>query len=188
MNKQNGIREVLRNNPIVPVVNISNPNEVKNIIDNLISKNISCIEITLRNESAFDCIDAAIKQKPDGFSVGAGTITNPDQLYKCETLNVDFVVSPGFSNALADAFNRCSTPFLPGVMTPSEIIQAKAYGWNTLKLFPANLAGGIEALNTYKNVFSVIQFCPTGGLNETNYTKFLELENVICVGGSWIMK
>jgi 2-dehydro-3-deoxyphosphogluconate aldolase/(4S)-4-hydroxy-2-oxoglutarate aldolase len=79
-------------------------------------------------------------------------------------------------------------PFIPGASTPSEIMQALEYGCDTLKFFPANLFGGIKALKTYGNVFPQVKFCPTGGVNESTFEEYLDLDNVISVGGSWMTK
>ena len=73
-------------------------------------------------------------------------------------------------------------------MTPSEIIQALNLGCDTLKFFPANVAGGVKALKTYLQVFPELKFCPTGGISKENYLEYLSLENVISVGGSWVQK
>jgi 2-dehydro-3-deoxyphosphogluconate aldolase/(4S)-4-hydroxy-2-oxoglutarate aldolase len=102
-------------------------------------------------------------------------------------MGVDFLVSPGLSPDLAAAFLKSKTPFIPGVATPSDIITAQAYGFDTLKFFPANLFGGLGALKAYGQVFPAVKFCPTGGINDTNYKDFLALNNVIAVGGSWLV-
>ena len=61
-------------------------------------------------------------------------------------------------------------------------------GLSFFKFFPANLFGGIPALKTYQLIFPNVSFCPTGGIDEESYLEYLELENVLSVGGSWMMK
>ena len=188
MSKQFNIREVLRNHSIIPVVNITDIDSVESIIEILTKQSINCIEITLRSEIAFEAIEKAMLIKPSGFQIGVGTIVNAEQVAKCKALDVDFMVSPGVSQEIADAFEKAKIPFLPGVMTPSDIISGIEKSWDTFKLFPFNLAGGITALKTYGNVFEQIKFCPTGGIGESNYQECLDLDNVISVGGSWVIK
>ena len=187
MNNQFDIRAILADHPVVPVVNITDVKHVDEIIQSLIAKDIHCIEITLRSEAAMDAIARAIKIAPRDFKVGVGTVVSPQQVRDCARLRADFLVSPGLSERLQVAFESAHIPFLPGVMTPSEIITAGSYGYDTLKLFPFNLAGGIKALKTYGNVFPNVKFCPTGGLNADNYQEAADLPNVICVGGSWVL-
>ena len=162
MEKQFGIRRILHQNPIIPVVNITSVNDVEVILDRLIQKNISCIEITLRSEVALNAVDKAIKIKPEGFQIGVGTVISADQVTDCIARKVDFMVSPGISDPLALAFEKSHIPFLPGVMTASEIISATGRGWDTFKLFPFNVAGGINALKSYTPLFPSVKFCPTG--------------------------
>jgi 2-dehydro-3-deoxyphosphogluconate aldolase/(4S)-4-hydroxy-2-oxoglutarate aldolase len=95
---------------------------------------------------------------------------------------------PGVQKDLLGVLNELNIPFLPGVMTPSDIMGALRLGWDTLKFFPAHIAGGIDALKTYSQVFPQVKFCPTGGINYDNHLEFLSLDNVISVGGSWIQK
>jgi 2-dehydro-3-deoxyphosphogluconate aldolase/(4S)-4-hydroxy-2-oxoglutarate aldolase len=120
--------------------------------------------------------------------VGVGTVINSGQLHKCTELNVDFIVSPGLTTDLAKELFESKIAYLPGAITPSEIIAGQEMGVQVFKFFPANLFGGLETLKAYESVFKGIKFCPTGGINETNYNDFLKLENVISVGGTWVLK
>ena len=184
---QNNILKTLKGNEIIPVVTFNDVKEVELVVDKLIKKNISCIEITLRNEFALDCIRQCIKIAPEGFKIGVGTITNYTQIQKCKELNVDFMVSPGSNVELIEEMYKSEISFIPGVMTPSEIITAINLNCLFLKLFPFNIAGGENALVNYSKVFPKVKFCPTGGLNAENYSKILSLDNVLAVGGSWII-
>lgn len=187
-NNQNNIREVLVKNPIIPVVTLHSVEESDRIAEKLLKEGVRCMEVTLRTEKAMDCIAHLQKKWGKQIAVGVGTLMRPEQVDEVESLGVQFLVSPGLSSDLVDRFNTAKTPFLPGVSTPSEIISALSYGFNTLKFFPANLFGGMAALKTYAQVFPEVRFCPTGGINEENYRDFLYLPNVISVGGSWVVK
>lgn len=185
---QNNIRELLLDHPIIPVVKIESLAEVIPCINDLISKNIHCIEITLRTKCAIDAIKKAKKHFGNQFAVGVGTVINKTQISAVIDANVDFIVLPGVFPELKEPLEKSNIPFLPGVMTASEIMQGASYGWNTFKLFPANLVGGINGIKTYAKVFPEIKFCPTSGVNKQNYLEFLAEESVISVGGSWLIE
>ncbi len=187
MDKQFGVHTLLKENPIVPVASISEVSQVDQVLSDLSAKGVRCIEITLRSESAFEVLERAIRIKEAHFKVGVGTIVNTNQIARCKALNVDFMVSPGLTPELARAFDQAGIPFLPGVMTPSEIIAGMGYGLSTFKLFPFNLAGGIKAIKTYGSVFPEVKFCPTGGLTEELAQECLKLPNVVAAGGSWLL-
>src|SRR5262249_62069345 len=97
-----------------------------------------------------------------------------------------FGVSPGLTPALVEAARASSLPLLPGVMTPSDVIAARAAGFRELKLFPAQQAGGVGMLKALAGPFPDVTFCPTGGITVANAAEFLALDNVACVGGSWL--
>lgn len=185
---QNNIEAILQANAIIPVVTIQNEGEIDSIYQMLSSKGIRCIEITLRTEYAFEAIAEYKKRYGSEFKVGVGTVISEGQVNKCIELNVDFIVSPGLTENLAKVLRASKIPFLPGAVTPSEIISGQELGVKYFKFFPANLFGGLETLKAYASVFKGVKFCPTGGVNESNYQDFLKLENVVSVGGTWVLK
>jgi 2-dehydro-3-deoxyphosphogluconate aldolase/(4S)-4-hydroxy-2-oxoglutarate aldolase len=71
-------------------------------------------------------------------------------------------------------------------MTPTELIAARSAGFNVLKLFPAEQAGGISMLRALGAPFPDVLFCPTGGITRATAPEYLALSNVVCVGGSWV--
>jgi 2-dehydro-3-deoxyphosphogluconate aldolase/(4S)-4-hydroxy-2-oxoglutarate aldolase len=183
---QNNIRAILSKHPLIPVVTFHSVDEVNPILENLLSKNIHCIEITLRTPIAFDAIQHAITQYGDKVDVGIGTIINKEQIQKAKELNVQFMVSPGLNPAIFDALENSKIAFIPGVATPSEIMVGLSQGWDTFKFFPANLFGGKDAIKAYGQLFPDVKFCPTGGINKDTFQEYLDMRNVISVGGSWM--
>lgn len=185
---QNGIEAILSKHKLVPVVTINQLEEVDDIAQQLQAQNISCIEITLRTAVAWDAVAMFKERYGNTFDVGVGTIVSAENVAQAITVGVDFMVSPGCTDALAVELEKSGIPFLPGVSTPSEIIKAKEHGWKYLKFFPAHLFGGLTALKTYASLFPDTSFCPTGGISKENYHEYLALPNVVCVGGSWLTR
>ena len=184
---QFGIRDILERNPIIPVVTFNAMGEVDACVEKLLDKGINCIEITLRTPIALEAI-ARVKEKYNGnLDVGVGTLVNSVQLKHASDIGVDFIVSPGLLPHLKDELQEAEIPFIPGVVTPTEVIQGMSFGYDTFRLFPAVISGGIKLLKTYGGVFPEARFCPTGGINEENHQDFLSLPNVISVGGSWVV-
>lgn len=183
---QNQIKDILKHNPIVPVVLLSDDKEAIEMCKFIIDSGIKCIEVTLRNEYAIKGISLIKKEFGDSLSVGAGTVCTPNQVELLQSLEIDFMVSPGINRELIQSFNNSGVAYLPGTSTPSEMILAMELGLETLKFFPAELFGGIKALKTYSSVFPSLGFCPTGGISKSTYKQYLQLKNVISVGGSWI--
>ena len=183
---QNGIAQFLEKHPLIPVVTINQLDEVDSIAKKLMDRSIGCVEVTLRTNVSWEATALFKKKYGELISVGVGTITALQDVDLCMQSNVDFIVSPGASQELSEGMMNSGIPFLPGVSTPSEIITGIGYGWGFMKFFPAHLFGGLQALQVYQSLFKEIKFCPTGGINAQNYQDYLNLKNVVAVGGSWL--
>jgi len=122
---------------------------------------------------------------PDAV-VGIGTILNADDLARAEALGATFGISPGATPELLKAVATSRLPFAPGIATASELMQALAHGFDVVKFFPAEQAGGIKALRALAGPFPNVRVCPTGGIGEANAATWLAEPNVLAVGGSWL--
>ena len=170
---------------VLPILDIDINVDPEKLINALIDGKINTVEITLRNEKAFDNIKFIRKKFPN-LILGVGTIVNLDQLKKAIDLGADFGISPGFEKEILKYAKENNFSYIPGVSTASEIISCLKFDCNFLKLFPAEPLGGISYLNSLSGPFPNVSFCPTGGINSGNYLSWLSQKNVLCVGGSWI--
>jgi 2-dehydro-3-deoxyphosphogluconate aldolase / (4S)-4-hydroxy-2-oxoglutarate aldolase len=179
------IREIVALAPVIPVLTINELEHAVPLARALVAGGLRVLEITLRTPIALAAIDAIAKALPDAV-VGVGTLTRAVDFAAADRVGAQFGVSPGLTPELAAASRGARFPLLPGVMTPTELIAARAAGFNVLKLFPAEQAGGIGMLRALGAVFPDVSFCPTGGITRATATDYLGLSNVVCVGGSWV--
>ena len=177
--------DLLRGNPVVPVVVIDNADNAVRLAETLVDAGLHVIEVTLRTDDALVSIAAIAKAVPE-MIVGAGSIRKTSQLADVKDAGATFVVSPGFSDALLGAAEALAMPFVPGAVTPSEMIQLYERGYRLQKFFPAELAGGHAYLKSVGAPLPELSFMPTGGITLENVRDYLKLKNVLCVGGSWI--
>jgi 2-dehydro-3-deoxyphosphogluconate aldolase/(4S)-4-hydroxy-2-oxoglutarate aldolase len=146
---------------------------------------IGLVEVVLRTPASLDIIKA-IKQELPELKVGAGTVLDANVLKQALDAGSDFIITPAVSSQLLTVLAKCTVPVLPGVSNTADILLAKEFGYNELKLFPASLSGGAPFLKTMGSVFKDISFCPTGGIKQSNQDEYLALTNVFAVGGTWI--
>lgn len=179
------VSSLIGNQKVVPVVVIENEQQAMGLSRALLEGGISVIEVTLRNSFGVKAIEIIKNNFPE-MVVLAGTVNSVEQMSAVVAAGVDGVISPGISQSLLAAARDLDIPYLPGVATPSEVMLAIENGLTECKLFPATVVGGIGALKAFSGPFSSIKFCPTGGVSESNYQDFLALDNVMCVGGSWL--
>lgn len=179
------MNDILQQSPVVPVIVIDRLEQAVPLAQALTDGGLPVLEVTLRSDVAMQAIKA-ISKSVSGAIVGVGTVTRPQQFAEAVEAGAEFAVSPGLTDALIDASRSAGIPFLPGVFTPSEVMRARQHGFDALKLFPAQQAGGIGMLRAMQGPLPDVRFCPTGGIGADNFIDFLQLANVACVGGSWV--
>ncbi|MEJ8625233.1 bifunctional 4-hydroxy-2-oxoglutarate aldolase/2-dehydro-3-deoxy-phosphogluconate aldolase [Helicobacter pylori] len=182
---QDKIIEVLQISPIVPVVVIEDIKDAVPLAQSLVEGGIPIIEVTLRSSCALEAIELIAKNVPK-MRVGAGTILNLTQLEQAQNRGAEFLISPGLTIKLLEYAKKKNMPLIPGVSSSSEVMQALELGYSALKFFPAEYCGGVKLLNAFNGPFKGVKFCPTGGISADNMRSYLDLENVLCVGGSWL--
>ncbi len=171
--------------PIIPVIEIDDVSLSIDLANALIAGGINVLEITLRTSAAIDAISLLAKEVPSAI-IGAGTVLNRTDLEKVRDAGASFAISPGCTNSLLKHAKDINFPLIPGVSTGSEVMKGLDLDYTHFKLFPATSVGGLLLLKSFSGPFQQAKFCPTGGINEGNYLDFLALENVPCVGGSWV--
>lgn len=179
------LKRILSAAPVVPVLTIDDTRIAVPLARALVAGGLTAIEVTLRTPAAFDCI-RAIAAEVEGVDVGAGTVLDRSQLDEAVKAGAKFLVSPGATPGLLAAAMNSPIPYLPAVATAGEAMALAEQGLRLLKFFPAEPAGGVAYLKALAAPLPEIRFCPTGGIGAKNAAEYLALDNVICVGGSWV--
>jgi 2-dehydro-3-deoxyphosphogluconate aldolase / (4S)-4-hydroxy-2-oxoglutarate aldolase len=172
---------------VVPVVRIERAEDGPALARTLADAGLQCIEITFRSDAAADAIRAIRAEVPE-ILVGAGTVVSLVQLEAALAAGAMFVVSPGLQADVARACQERGSPVLPGVFTPTEVVQAMDLGLSVVKLYPASAAGGPAYLRALAGPFPAMQFVPTGGIEAADLPAYLEVPSVLAVGGSWMVR
>jgi 2-dehydro-3-deoxyphosphogluconate aldolase / (4S)-4-hydroxy-2-oxoglutarate aldolase len=179
------VADIVRLGPVIPVLAFDTPEQGEHVSRALHAGGVKVLEITLRTAAGLEAIERAAQIAPD-IVVGVGTITKPEHCALAKKAGAQFGVSPGLTREIHQASLDAGLPLLPGVMTPTDIIQAMEWGYEIVKFFPAVPAGGLNMLQAFHGPFPGLKFCPTGGITAESAINFLALPNVVCVGGSWL--
>ena len=177
-------RAICERAPVVPVLVLDDASHAAPLAKALVTGGLPALEVTLRTPAALDCIRemAAV----EGGVVGAGTLLTPADVRAAVDAGARFGVSPGATDRLLDACAEAGLPLLPGAATATEAMALLERGYDMLKFFPAEAAGGAPALKAIGAPIPQVSFCPTGGVSPANKAAYLTLPNVVCVGGSWV--
>lgn len=181
---QEGIARIMALAPVIPVIVIEDLAHAAPLAKALVAGGLAVLEVTLRTPAALEAIRAM--RGIEGAIVGAGTVTNPDELERALDAGSEFIVSPGLTEPLGRAAIAAGVPFLPGVANAGDIMRGLDLGLTHFKFFPAMAAGGLPALKAIAAPFGQCRFCPTGGIGPDNAAEWLAFEPVLCVGGSWV--
>ncbi|MGI9275498.1 MAG: bifunctional 4-hydroxy-2-oxoglutarate aldolase/2-dehydro-3-deoxy-phosphogluconate aldolase, partial [Endozoicomonas sp.] len=157
------------------------------LAETLIRNGMPIAEVTLRSDAALESIELISREFPEMLMI-AGTVLNPEQADKAVRAGADMVVSPGFNPATVAHCVENNIAIIPGVVTPGEMEQAMMHGLNMVKFFPAEANGGVNFLKAVGAPYRNLQFMPTGGINPENIHSYLALKQVVCCGGSWMVK
>ena len=181
----NKIDDIFNNINVVPLLSLDNLDDSIGIARALVNGGLNVLEVALRTNYSLQAIKELKAAVPEAY-IGAGTVTTPAQFDNAVNANADFIFTPGVTEELLKAAIQSNTPTIPGISTISEAMYANDFGFNRLKLFPAEALGGIDFLKAVYGPFPGLKFCPTGGVNFDNASKYLSLKNVFCIAGSWV--
>jgi 2-dehydro-3-deoxyphosphogluconate aldolase / (4S)-4-hydroxy-2-oxoglutarate aldolase len=179
------MERILGAQQVLPVVVVTEPKHAVRLAEILYDNGLPVLEVALRTPRSAEAI-AAVRRALPHVIVGAGTVTTPKRVSVAFDAGAQFLVSPGSTDRLLDAFSDSGLPSMPGVVTPSEMQAVLERGYTVAKFFPAVASGSADYLRAVAEAIPELRFCPTGGVTRGNATEFLRLQNVVCVGGSWL--
>jgi 2-dehydro-3-deoxyphosphogluconate aldolase/(4S)-4-hydroxy-2-oxoglutarate aldolase len=180
------VAELLALGPVIPVIVIEDENTAVPMAQALVGGGLRVLEVTLRTPAGLPGIKRIAEEVPDAV-VGAGTVLTPADVSATVAAGARFLVSPGSSKELIKAMLDSGALPLPGTATASEVMALLDQGLNHMKFFPAQPAGGVPYLKSLAGPLPMVRFCPTGGITPETAPQFLALQNVACVGGSWML-
>ncbi len=171
---------------IVPVIKLDKVENAEKLAKALRDGGINCAEVTFRAKGADEVISRMVKAYPD-MMVGAGTVLTCEQADAAYAAGAKFCVAPGFNPKVAKHCLDKGIPFAPGLSSGSEIEQAIELGFDFVKFFPAEQAGGLAYIKSLCGPYTSMRFMPTGGVNADNLNTYLAFNKIVCCGGSWIV-
>lgn len=185
MQTREAINQLLEAKKLLPLYTATDLSLLDQVEELLLKHDLPIIEVTFRSELATQTIKRI--SQSGKIVVGAGTVRSLEQAKLAVENGAQFIVSPALVEDVVEYCNDQGIAVYPGTVTPRDIQLATEYGLKTVKFFPADVYGGINAIKALSGPFSDVRFLPTGGVNADNLESFLSIEPVIAVGGSFIL-
>ena len=171
---------------VLPVIALNDVETAIPLAKACVESGLDAIEITFRTECAAQAMELIKKEYPN-LLLGAGTVLTKEQVDQAISIGVDFIVTPGFNPEIVKYVISKDFPICPGVSSAGEIEMAMMLGLETVKFFPAEQLGGVPAIKAYNGPYKKLTFIPTGGMTMDNFTTYTNLDNVVAIGGSFMI-
>lgn len=180
------VENILYKVGIVPVIKMDTAAHAVPLARALVNGGLPAAEITFRSAAAAESIRAMADAVPEMF-VFAGTVLTPETAQQALDAGAKAIVSPGLNLETVRWCVKKGVPVIPGTATPSEVEACIREGLNMVKLFPAEVVGGVNMLKAMAGPYADMKFMPTGGVKPSNAKEYLSQKNVVCCGGTWIV-
>ncbi|WP_435124788.1 bifunctional 4-hydroxy-2-oxoglutarate aldolase/2-dehydro-3-deoxy-phosphogluconate aldolase [Halobaculum sp. D14] len=172
--------EELRESGVVAVLRGAEPETVVDTAEALVAGGVTALEVTADTAGSTEMIRTLSEELGDEALVGAGTVLDEPTAQSAIAAGAEFVVAPSFDEGVVDACNRYGVTVAPGVMTPTEAVDAFEAGAELVKVFPAKTVGP-DHVAAIKGPLSQIPIMPTGGVSPENAGDYIEA-GAECVG------
>ncbi len=139
------------------------------------------IEYTLRGPGADTVLAQLVRDAPAGVTIGAGSVSTPLQLDLALAAGAAFVVGPNGDRAIAERCAAADVAYIPGCLTPSEMVAARAWGCPLVKVFPVSALGGPAFVRAVRGPLPDLAMMVTGGVTSENATDYLAA-GAACLG------
>lgn len=179
------IDTILEQNGVIPVIKLEDASHGAPLAAALLAGGIGAAEVTFRTSAAAKAIENIAQAQPEVF-ICAGTVLTVEQAKLAISCGARAIVSPGANPKVVSWCLEHDVPVCPGCATPTEVEAALAMGLTTLKLFPAEVVGGVKMLKALYGPYRHVSFMPTGGISPANLKEYLLQPNVLACGGSWL--
>lgn len=169
---------------LLPLIDHPDPDVVVAAARAAAAAGAPCVEVGLRHPASREALHAAVAAVD--IAVGAGTVTDADDVTAALEAGASFLVSPGATASLLAAATSAGAPWLPAASTPSEVLALRDAGASMVKLFPVGPLGGPDLVRAVAAVAPGLQLVPTGGIGPGEVAGHLAVASVVAVGGTWM--
>ncbi|QZX98571.1 bifunctional 4-hydroxy-2-oxoglutarate aldolase/2-dehydro-3-deoxy-phosphogluconate aldolase [Halobaculum rubrum] len=170
----------MRESGVVAVLRGAEPETVVDTAEALVAGGVTALEVTADTAGATDMIATLSEELGDDALVGAGTVLDSETARAAIAAGAEFVVAPSFDAGVVETCNRYGVLCAPGVMTPTEAVEAYEAGAEVVKVFPAKTVGP-DHVAALKGPLGQLEIMPTGGVSPDNAGAYIEA-GAVCVG------
>lgn len=152
---------------IVAVIRMRDVTKLRAVVDALVDGGVRALEVTMTVPNAVELIRDLAPTMPEGFLLGAGTVTDAATAHAVIDAGARYIVSPVFRREVVRACHDRGIAAAPGCFTPTEILDAHDMGADLIKVFPATTLGP-QYIKDVRAPLPHVRLMPTGGVTVEN--------------------
>lgn len=175
---------VLDGQALVPLAAPADAAQTAALRDGLLGGGLHIVEVGLRTPYSMTALGELAAHGE--LIVGAGTVLDAAQAEAALDAGAQFLVTPGYADDIVEVAQHRGIPIVPGVATATEVLRARQAGLRFVKLFPANVLGGLKLIDALSAAFGDMRFMPSGGVSQATLAEHLAHPAVAAVSGSWL--
>lgn len=183
------VLQVIEDTGLIAIIRGIVPSKLVKILKALTAGGVKALEITMNNPKPLKMIEEVKSIVEDNeVVVGAGTVLDPESARAAIIAGAEFVFSPNLNLKVIELCKRYDKLVIPGVLTPTEIVNAWEKGADLVKIFPAKILGP-EFIKSIMGPLNYIKIIPTGGINLDNAAEYIRAGAfALGVGGGLLSK
>ncbi len=185
MNTQTGYEYVERSGIMAGMRGHFPPDVALKIVGVLVEEGINVFEFTMNSAQAIEAMQAAKRAFGDDICSGMGTVLDVETAQRVLDATPDFIVSPAFNPAVVELAQAADILIAPGVITPTECVDAWAMGVKLLKIFPIGPMG-VDYFKAIRGPLDHMKFMANGGINPETVRQFMSAGAVACGTAAWL--
>ena len=188
MFKQDVLSRILKTG-VIAIVRLDSAESLQKVADAVLEGGVDVIEFTMTTPGALSILESAARKFGDRVILGAGTVLDPESARAAILAGAQFIVSPNLKAKTVELCQRYGTVSVPGVLTPTEIVEALEAGADLIKVFPASAVGGPDYIKAVLAPLPQARLVPTGGVEAENAGDYIRAgAAAVAVGGSLVNK
>ncbi len=164
----------LAQRPVVAILRAPDASRFLAASEVLYQEGFRCLEFTLTTSGALDALLTVRRSLPDEVILAVGTVRTEQHVTRAIEAGADFLVSQVLRRDLVELARDRGVPFIPGALTPTEIVDAWEVGVPGVKVSPIGPVGGLEYFDQLRAPLPDIPLMPTGGVGIDEIGQYLD--------------
>nr|TKW31167.1 hypothetical protein SEVIR_2G087200v2 [Setaria viridis] len=131
------------------------------------------LEVVMSTPGVLEVIEDLCRSYPS-LTFGVGTVLNAADARKAIGAGAQFLMSPGTVMEVLHDLEESKVLYIPGVLTPTEVLSACSAGAKVVKVYPVSVMGGEVYMSALKKPFPLVPMVASQGIQIGSIKGYVE--------------